>query len=261
MTAVDLPEGLPPLPPLPERIELPILPASLRHMIRLAESERNPLDGQAGECWPNVRGRAQAAVPVLRDACQPAPFGTIAAWMSWIAMGCVKTPDPFMQELRTVMVADLCGDLPAFCWTRETRRAFVMRGPEGKYFPGDSEVALFLRAVAYPVQSQLRALEVLLAADRDAEAAKQAGAGLLEDDAPRGDVLRLVGEVRAGLLMPEWPRQREPSQPLPDAPPPPRASYAQGQHLADIRESARAANQARAGGKPLPRRDQGGRGE
>ena len=146
---------------VPQHAGMPDLPPELARAYAMTAGELSdrylPLPGEV------AIEQAKAVIPAYAAADQPTTKGTIEGWLDRVALAVANAPDP--DGLKAFMAAfiALSGDLPQMCWTMETWRAFLGRGPEARFWPCAAEVDLFLRPIAERHRAKLATLRRMAA--------------------------------------------------------------------------------------------------
>ena len=131
---------------VPQSVELPTLPPELVRALGM-------LDGEASDRYLPRPGevsipQAIAAIPAYSAAALPIDRAVMDGWLDRVALSVANPPGTDGRKAKGAAFIALSGDLPQLCWTMETWRAFLRRGPDARFWPAASDVAGFLRPIA-----------------------------------------------------------------------------------------------------------------
>lgn len=244
--AVEPPAEAEAPPVLPETSGWPELPPALDRVMRLNLADDARYLPPPGD---RVVEYARIALRHTLGILEPAHPSRIEEWMDRVQVAVAVPPDDGDSRMRVASIHALSGDLPAVCWTVETWRAFLRRGPEARFWPGAPEVDGFLRPIGDAFRAKLAALGRIASVGRILPPPRVPTRDELErqawqakTDAERVAVIDAIrakhGFGPSGLGRQETPVFQKTDVPVNQPPPrPPR--YPSPEQLRDMREASR----------------------
>lgn len=156
--------------------------------------------------------RVAEAQRVAASALTPASKPLVAAWLNDLAMRVVNAPDQAALAGQAARVLfEVCEDFPAAVWSRETLKAWVTQGPQGKFWPAPAELYAHLLPYAERLRRNVEGCRKIV---RLAERAGKRDEGVSEDE--RAAVAAKMAAWRAQHPDAE-PERRRPEVHLPSA--------------------------------------------
>ena len=98
--------------------------------------------------------RVQEARAIVAAGCGPADPRVVLSWLTNLAATIVNAPVFENAPEKVSAILEVCEDLPAGVWTRETRLAWVRQGERGKFWPAPAELYAHLRPYADRITRQ-----------------------------------------------------------------------------------------------------------
>ena len=116
--------------------------------------------------------RVAEAHCIATQALEPASPVLVTAWLNSLSEVVVNAPDVAgMAGEKCKIICEICSDLPAGVWTRETMMAWARSGERGKFWPAPAELYAHLLPFAEKIRWQVHAARKVV---KMAEAAKDA---------------------------------------------------------------------------------------
>lgn len=104
-----------------------------------------------------------AAILAYAAVDEPTSREVVEGWLDRVMLAVVNPPDPDERGARMAAIIALAGDFPRLCWTMETWKAFLRRGPDAKFWPGAADVDGFLRLIADQHRAKIATLRRIAA--------------------------------------------------------------------------------------------------
>lgn len=154
--------------------------------------------------------RVAEAKQAVAAGLNPAPTALMVAWLNDLAMRVVNAPDQAaLAGNASRILCETCEDFPSGVWTRETLKAWIQQGPQGKFWPAPAELYAHLLPYAERIRRNVEGCWKIV---RLAEQGGKREDGVSADE--RRAVAAKMAEWRAGHPDPEPERRRpEPVQP------------------------------------------------
>ena len=118
---------------LPQHAAVPDFPPELVPAVAMTDGETSdrylPRPGHV------AIEQAIAAIPADAAVDEPISRDVVEGWLDRVMLAVVNPPDPDERRARLAAIIALAGDWPRLCWTMETWKAFLRRGPDAKFWP------------------------------------------------------------------------------------------------------------------------------
>lgn len=108
--------------------------------------------------------RVSEARAVVATGLAPATPVQVASWLKALGAMVVNAPDNRQRASEAcAAILEICGDMPAAVWCPETRRAWVTRGEQGKFWPAPAELYAHLLPYAEKLRRDVAGCRKLVA--------------------------------------------------------------------------------------------------